>query len=156
MQDCKKVMSTLMKTELEDLSTALLEQRELLQALRSGSALRAARLTGMPKAPHGSGRFRFESDRIAAIITTENKIHRLEDDIRERIAVIRDHSDEVRNAAQKVRLLNLRYLHGREWGDVLAALYGSQGDFLQRRESYRRSMFRMLDAACAEVWLYWR
>ena len=109
MSGLKDVMGATMRQELEDLSAELQRRRELLETLSSGSALRAARLTGMPKAPRGSTQARFEADRIGAKMAVQVKVSRLEQAIMDRVTVITDHSDEILHAREKALLLRLRY-----------------------------------------------
>ncbi len=151
----KDVMAASVRQEFEDLSAELQKRRELLETLSSGSALRAARLTGMPKAPRGSTQARFEADRIGAKMAIQAKISRLEQSVMDRITVITDHSDEILHAREKALLLRLRYLECKCWSEVQEALFGSEPDFREKYQSYRRCMFRLLNSACADVWAFW-
>ena len=151
----KDVMAASTKQELEDLSAELQRRRELLETLSSGSALRAARLTGMPKAPRGSTQARFEADRIGAKMAVQAKISRLEQAIMDRVTVITDHSDEILHAREKALLLRMRYLECKGWSEVQEALFGREPDYEQKYQRYRRSLFRLLNSACADVWAFW-
>lgn len=151
----RDVMAAATRQELEDLSDELQKRRELLETLSSGSALRAARLTGMPKSPRGSTQARFEADRIGAKMAVQAKISRLEQAIMDRVTVITDHDDEILHAQEKALLLRLRFLDCKEWTEIQEALFGQQPDFREKYLSYKRCMFRMLNAACADVWAYW-
>ena len=149
------MMGSICRQELEDLSAELQRRRELLETLSSGSALRAARLTGMPKAPRGSTQARFEADRIGAKMAVQAKISRLERMIMDRVTVITDHDDEILHAREKALLLRLRFLDCKGWSEVQEALFGREPDFREKYLSYKRCMFRLLNSACADVWAFW-
>lgn len=148
-------MAAAMRQEFEDLSAELQKRREMLETLSSGSALRAARLTGMPKAPRGSTQARFEADRIGAKMAVQSKINRLEQALMDRITVITGHSDEILHAREKALLLRMRYLECKGWSEIQEALFGSEPDFREKYQSYKRCMFRLLNSACADVWAFW-
>ena len=101
-------------------------------------------LTGMPS---GGG---YEADRIGRTLA---RIEDLEAQAQELLAKSRYLYTEINGAILRIKhivkkwpsrklVLELRYLDGRDWPDIIEVLWGKEFDFDDRYETYNRKTFR--------------
>ena len=53
------------------------------------------------------------------------------------------------------RLMRSRYLYNKEWSDIARDLYGEEEDFLLKRNTYTRKMYRLHQSALREMAKNW-
>lgn len=149
----KRELYVPIQDELKSLSDALISKREQFITLRV-SVLSAQKISGMPRSSK-SDNFRKIDNRVNRADILRRDIRRLENEINQRISVIDENREFIRDAESKIYLLQSRYLEGREWPEIMNALYGKEADFKQRENTYRRKMYRLHQTACFDVWKFW-
>lgn len=85
-------------------------------------------------------------------ITERERVNRVLEDLRRYISVLEE--NHVPNYAEKSKLLWLRYARGLGWNDVCQRIYGTQQDYLEKQDSYRRRAYRRHEQALSEIWAY--
>ena len=134
----------MVRDALYTLREELIDAREKLATIEAGTELRAARITGMPKARTMKDQMNnslFFADKQRA------RIARAEADIQSYISCA--------ERPEYVRLLHLRYVDLLEWPEIGPHLFG-QSFGREKTNALRRKMFRMHKAACCEIWSHFQ
>lgn len=85
-------------------------------------------------------------------ISERERVNRVLEDLRRYISVLDE--NRVPNHREKSKILWLRYAHGLEWRDICQRIYGTQPDYPERQDYYRRRAYRRHEQALSEIWAY--
>lgn len=129
------------------------EQLEKLRELRSRiMSIGAQELSAMPKSSScekdSLTEYLIRAEEIECILSDRMKRHEKD---RETIADLAGHLGRV----EERKIIRARYLFGMEWSEVMLMLYKGAEGFADRRESYRRKMYRAHEAALREMSKLW-
>ena len=126
---------------------------ERVEELRTAYSLSAWAPSPTPKGKSTSHR-RLETGSLK-LVEAEQELKRINRNIRGYIRVLSDHAAEIRDASEKIKIMELRYLRHEEWRDVVFALYGHNPDYGRCYNKYRRTVFRRHDGACEDIFRFW-
>ena len=141
------------KQALQNLTDRRAYYTERIEEITACYSLSAWAPSAVPKGKSSS--FRRLETGAALVIEAKAELAKVDETIKSYIRVLQDHADEVRNASEKIRLMKLRFLDGREWSNVAYQLYGENADYMTCSKTYMRRMFRLYDSACHDIWNYW-
>lgn len=121
------------------------EQLEKLRELRARiMGIGAQEITDMPRAP-AKIRDVLAEYMIRAEEIEERMNARILQHEKDRAAILRL-LDRLKTVEER-SIIKHRYLYGREWAEVMVAVYHNSADFGGKQEAYRRKMYRAHDNA---------
>lgn len=126
---------------------------EHLQEIRTAYSLSAWAPSPTPKGKSSSHK-RLEIGALKLAEATE-ELKRIDANIFSYIRVLIDHRAEIRDASEKIKIMELRYLRHKEWRDVVFSLFGNNPDYGRCYNKYRRTVFRRHDSACEDIFRFW-
>ena len=112
----------------------------------------AMQLSDLPKPPSMSG------DRMTEYVIKKEKI---EENLRRRIEgqdATREQIEELSNGLNKIdecTVVQMRYIDGFGWAEIIDAIYGTFTDFDEHREAYERRAYRALNSALEQMAQKW-
>lgn len=124
-----------------------------IEEIRASYSLSAWSPSPVPKAKSNS--FRRLETGTAKIVEAQQELETIDRCIRGYIRVLSDHASEVRDATEKIKIMELRYLRHKEWRDVVFSLFGNNPDYGRCYNKYRRTVFRRHDGACEDIFRLW-
>ena len=142
------------KAALQVLMDRRIYHQQRIEEIRTAYSLSAWAPSAVPKARSSS--FRRMETGAALIIEAQAELEKVDAVIAVYIRVLTDYADEIRNGAEKVKLMKLRFLEGLEWDDVCFQLFGGDEDYAVRHKAYLRRLFRLYDSACSDIWDRWQ
>ena len=150
-QQARAESAEMVKSELAGLSERLKERRELLVEIETSFSLPAWRPSGMPRSSSSS--FRRQESAVLKATEVREQVNRLERTLNSYIEVLRNAPEGmVRYREEKIRLLTMRYLHGKPWADIQWAIMATTPE---GKKSDQRRLMRWHDRATSEIWEYW-
>ena len=134
------------------MSDQLAELRNRLCEIETVLSLPAVQLSSVPI--NRSCGMRRQEDAIVRVADIRLRIASVQAGINSYVDVLRDVPEGlIRDRERKIRLLEMRYLGRKDWKVIATKLYGE--DFEKLNANIRKS-HRLHDAACRDIWRFWR
>jgi hypothetical protein len=96
--------------------------------------------------------FRREESGKLNMMSEADQANKILADLRRYIDVLRQ--SQSRNWAEASAILWGRYAQHRTWPDIMQELYGNMPDFIEKKDAYRRRLFRRRDSALEDIWTH--
>ena len=127
----------------------LAERLDMMELKAYGT--RTATLDGLPRAPSPDPHYM--DAQTALLVSTKTKLETVERRLVELQAEYAEAFDQIPEPkrAEKVTILETRYIMGLQWGEVTQMLYGSKDDYLDKEDSYMRRVHKYHHTAIEDL-----
>lgn len=136
----------LMRRTLIGLSEQLAEHKELLEEYEF------VRTSSYTDSRHAKANARRSETRIMNMAQEKETIEELQRAIMSYISLLRE--NRVHDWEVKTKILKLRHIYRMEWQDICFEVYGDQPDYVAKFNTYKRKMFRRLEASYKNIFTF--